>query len=159
MWTSDVLPALKPLIRAIYAVPHVVGPRDGALVLAVPNEPHRKRCEQHRGDVEAVIARLVSNAVKVELVVDASPRHDDHNDTRNDTHSDTRNDSHNDGQDGASGRRTAASVVELHPRGAPPADDEVDLTDLVDAPPESVVSPIDRLAQAFPGSELMDEQR
>ena len=28
---------------------------------------------------------------------------------------------------------------------------------LVDAPPEAVVSPIDRLAQAFPGSQLVDE--
>ena len=39
----------------------------------------------------------------------------------------------------------------------PPPDDEVDLTELVDAPPESVVSPIDRLLQAFPGSQLIDE--
>jgi DNA polymerase-3 subunit gamma/tau len=38
-----------------------------------------------------------------------------------------------------------------------PDDDEVDLDDLVDAPPESVKSPIDRLAEAFPGSELIDE--
>jgi DNA polymerase-3 subunit gamma/tau len=49
--------------------------------------------------------------------------------------------------------------VALHPVGPPPADDEIDLDDLVDAPPESVVSPIDRLAQAFPGSELIDERR
>jgi hypothetical protein len=39
------------------------------------------------------------------------------------------------------------------------ADDDVDLDDLVDVPPESVVSPIDRLAQAFPGSEMIDERR
>jgi DNA polymerase III subunit gamma/tau len=38
-----------------------------------------------------------------------------------------------------------------------PADDDVDLDDLVDAPPESVKSPIDRLAEAFPGSELIEE--
>ena len=38
-----------------------------------------------------------------------------------------------------------------------PDDDEVDLDDLVDAPPESVKSPIDRLAEAFPGSELVDD--
>jgi DNA polymerase-3 subunit gamma/tau len=40
----------------------------------------------------------------------------------------------------------------------PPEDDDVDLDDLVDAPPESVKSPIDRLAEAFPGSELIDER-
>ena len=38
-----------------------------------------------------------------------------------------------------------------------PEDDEVDLTDLVDAPPESVKTPIDRLAEAFPGSELIED--
>jgi DNA polymerase-3 subunit gamma/tau len=40
-----------------------------------------------------------------------------------------------------------------------PIDDEdVDLDDLVDVPPESVKSPIERLAEAFPGSELIDER-
>jgi DNA polymerase-3 subunit gamma/tau len=38
-----------------------------------------------------------------------------------------------------------------------PADDEIDLHDLVDAPPETVKTPIDRLAEAFPGSELVDD--
>jgi DNA polymerase-3 subunit gamma/tau len=40
----------------------------------------------------------------------------------------------------------------------PPPDEEIDIHDLVDAPPASVVTPIERLAQAFPGSELMDER-
>ena len=40
----------------------------------------------------------------------------------------------------------------------PDSDDEVDLDDLVDAPPETVKTPIDRLAEAFPGSELIDER-
>jgi DNA polymerase-3 subunit gamma/tau len=38
-----------------------------------------------------------------------------------------------------------------------PDDDDVDLDDLIDAPPESVKSPIDRLAEAFPGSELIED--
>ena len=38
-----------------------------------------------------------------------------------------------------------------------PDDDEVDLDDLVDAPPETVKTPVDRLAEAFPGSELVDD--
>jgi DNA polymerase-3 subunit gamma/tau len=37
-------------------------------------------------------------------------------------------------------------------------DDEIDLDDLVDAPPESVKTPINRLAEAFPGSELIEER-
>ena len=38
-----------------------------------------------------------------------------------------------------------------------PEDHEVDLTELVDAPPETVRTPIDRLAEAFPGSKLVTE--
>ena len=38
-----------------------------------------------------------------------------------------------------------------------PDDDDVDLDDLVDAPPETVKTPVDRLAEAFPGSELVDD--
>ncbi len=38
-----------------------------------------------------------------------------------------------------------------------PEDHEVDLTELVDAPPETVKTPIDRLADAFPGSVLVTE--
>jgi DNA polymerase-3 subunit gamma/tau len=53
--------------------------------------------------------------------------------------------------DGSSVTEFSVAAVEL------PDDDDVDLDDLVDAPPESVKSPIDRLAEAFPGSELIDE--
>lgn len=38
-----------------------------------------------------------------------------------------------------------------------PADEDVDLDGLVDAPPEAVKTPMDRLAEAFPGSELIDD--
>jgi DNA polymerase-3 subunit gamma/tau len=38
-----------------------------------------------------------------------------------------------------------------------PADEDVDTADLVDVPPDAVVSPIDRLTQAFPGSEIIEE--
>ena len=34
---------------------------------------------------------------------------------------------------------------------------EIDLSELTDAPPESVKTPIDRLAEAFPGSELVND--
>lgn len=38
-----------------------------------------------------------------------------------------------------------------------PEDHEVDLNELIDAPPETVKTPIDRLAEAFPGSEMVTE--
>jgi DNA polymerase-3 subunit gamma/tau len=37
------------------------------------------------------------------------------------------------------------------------ADDEIDPDDIVDAPPDDVVTPLDRLKQAFPGSTVVDE--
>ena len=122
------MPSLKPLVRAIYSVPKVVGVRNGALLIAAPNEAHRAKCEQHRSEVEAAIVAVLGAKVDVQFVVDAA-HHE------------------------PAGGMTAATAP------ADAAEDEIDLHELVDAPPESVVSPFDRLAQAFPGSELLDERR
>ena len=54
-------------------------------------------------------------------------------------------------KDGIDSPVTEAEIAVL------PEDHEVDLTELVDAPPETVKTPIDRLAEAFPGSELVTE--
>ena len=50
------------------------------------------------------------------------------------------------------------NVVPLKRAELAPADEDVDTGDLVDVPPEAVVSPIDRLTQAFPGSEIIEER-
>jgi hypothetical protein len=53
----------------------------------------------------------------------------------------------------------AAPVARITP--PQPADDpavgEIDLSELTDAPPDTVRTPIDRLAEAFPGSEYVTE--
>ena len=126
-WSAEIVPALKPLVRAIYSVPKVAGVRDGELLIAAPNETHRAKCEQHRGDVEAAIVAVLGARVGVQFVVEAA-------------------------EDEPAAASTAAASAEA-------AEREIDLHDLVDAPPETVVTPIDRLAQAFPGSELLDERR
>lgn len=153
------MPALKPLVRAIYSVPKLLGVRDGALTLGAPNDAHRAKCEQHRAEVERIAAGIVGAPVRVAVITDASARHDDHDDHDDRDLHDARDP--RDARGGSDGGRSAgggAPVVQLHPAGPPPADEDIDLDDLVDAPPESVVSPIDRLAQAFPGSELLDER-
>jgi hypothetical protein len=45
------------------------------------------------------------------------------------------------------------------PPPAPAADEgaDIDLDDLVDAPPQAASTPFERLANAFPGSELIDD--
>ena len=50
------------------------------------------------------------------------------------------------------------NVVHLKRSQPAPADEDVDTGDLVDVPPDAVISPIDRLAQAFPGSEIIEER-
>jgi len=145
IWATEVVSSLKPLARAIFSVPKMLGVRDGALALGAPNDAHRARCEQHRPEVEAAIAKLVGSAVRLTIVVEGSLTTDDHHvdDIRPELAS-------------AGGR--GSRVVALRPVGPPPADEDVDLSDLVDVPPESVVTPLERLAQVFPGSKLLDER-
>ena len=40
---------------------------------------------------------------------------------------------------------------------APPPDDEVDLAEVLDAPPGHMPSGLDRLTEAFPGAQLVEE--
>ena len=128
MWATDVMPALKSLTRAIFATTKVLGARDGAVVIAAPNEPTRAKCQQQLADVNAALTKVLGGVVPVQLVVDGSAMVDDN-----------------------------APPPARDDAPPPPPDDEVDLSDLVDAPPESVVTPTDRLLQAFPGSQVIDE--
>ena len=132
VWSTEIAPLLKGLARPMFSAAKLLGVRDGVLAFAVPNEPTRAKTQQHAGDVEAAIVKALGAPVKVMIVVDGAAGHDDHDDHDN--------------------------VVPLRPAAPPPPpDDEVDLSDLVDAPPEAVQSPEDRLLDAFPGSRLMDE--
>jgi DNA polymerase III subunit gamma/tau len=54
--------------------------------------------------------------------------------------------------------RDAAPAPAVAAPPAPP-DEDIDLDDLVDAPPGSVPTTLDRLAEAFPGSELVERDR
>ena len=127
LWSTEVMPGLKSLPRAIYAATRLLGERDGSIVVGAPNEAHRLKCQQHQADLDAAIRKAVGVAVPVVLVVDGAAAHDD-------------------------------NVVPLRQPGPPPPDDDdVDITDLVDAPPDSVQSPTDRLLQAFPGSQMVEE--
>jgi DNA polymerase III subunit gamma/tau len=50
------------------------------------------------------------------------------------------------------------NVVQLKRAEPVQADEDIDTGDLVDVPPDAIVSPIDRLTQAFPGSEIIEER-
>ena len=147
-WTQSILPTLKPMARALYSAGHVIDDRDDTIEFGLPNEVHRSRCEQYKADVQAALSAHFGAAVRLSLVVATASGHDD----------------------GlapvvplrASAPRSTVSVTAENSANRidePQADEDIDLDDLVDAPPESVHSPLDRLAQAFPGSKLVDDPR
>jgi DNA polymerase-3 subunit gamma/tau len=125
-WADEILVKLRPIVRAVYGAGRFVDAADGGIAFAVPNEPHRRRCEENRADVEKVISEHFGVPVRLVLVVDGG--------------------SHG-------GPATTSSA-----RPAPPPDEEIDPSELVDAPKGTAMSPVDRIAAAFPGSELVDEE-
>jgi DNA polymerase-3 subunit gamma/tau len=130
-WATDVLPALKPLVRAIYAAATLLGERDGAIAVGPPNEAHLAKCEQHRAAVEAAIASVAGGPVPLLLVVEGG------------------------------GGGGAPAPTGRGPGPAALADDDpfadaVDPDELTDAPPVTMRSPVERLTEAFPGSELVE---
>jgi DNA polymerase-3 subunit gamma/tau len=129
-WEQTVVPGLRGMARAVYAPAVFVGSSPGSLTLALPNDVHRVKCEQHRAAVEAALAALTGGPVVIELLVRTAGG----------------------GADTAQGGPSGNSPPQAE------AEADIDLDELVDAPPETVKTPIDRLAEAFPGSELVDER-
>jgi len=167
-WENDVRPALRGMARAVYAPADFVSSTASSVTLSVPNAVHRGKCEQHRAAVEAALTARVGSAVQVHLV-DGDGDGDGSGggggpSTRGPSDVARGADAGAD-PDGATVEpgeqpdEASAAATSPEPVGAAElaADEDVDLDDLVDAPPESVKSPIDRLAEAFPGSELIQE--
>jgi DNA polymerase-3 subunit gamma/tau len=168
-WENTVKGQVKPLVRALYSVGTFVGHTADTWQFDVPNEAHGAKCGEHRATVEAALSAAVGGPVKIEFVVGGRSLDDD-NDHDND----------HDNADApprrlqavadppaspvtgpAPATSTPASTVadrqENTARADDHADDDIDMSELTDAPPESVKTPIDRLAEAFPGSELVND--
>ena len=124
VWSSDVAPSLKPLVRALYAAGSFTGDvtSDGRFIYELPNEHHVGKCEQHRSVVESALTGAVGSPVALALV----------------THG-------------------AGTAVAPAAEAAADESADIDLDDLVDAPAQAANAPFDRLASAFPGSELIDD--
>ncbi len=60
--------------RALFAAGRFVTDADGATVLTLPNEPHRTRCEPLRAEVEAALADVLGQPVRLTLVVQEAPK-------------------------------------------------------------------------------------
>ena len=102
-WSDGLLEQMSRKGRARFSAGRFTAVDDGTAVMGLPNEPHRKRCEDLRGELEAVLAVRFGATVPVRLVVD----------------------------DGSADR--ASSTRSNPEQRKPQADDEVDLAALVDA--------------------------
>jgi DNA polymerase-3 subunit gamma/tau len=129
-WEQTVKGQVKPIIRALYSAGTFVGNSGGTWQFSVPNEAHGAKCQEHRAAVEAALTRVVGEPVTVEFVV-GGRTHDDE-------------------------PAPIARIASPQPVDDQPVE-EIDLSELTDAPPEAVRTPIDRLAEAFPGSEFVAE--
>ena len=128
LFETQVRPALRGMTKAIYMGAHVGAMAGGALVIGFAGEPHRVRAEEYRAEVEKALAAAAGRRIPLSLVVDHATA--DHDD----------------------------NVVQLKRSEPAQADEDIDTGDLVDVPPDAIVSPIDRLTQAFPGSEIIEER-
>jgi DNA polymerase III subunit gamma/tau len=260
-WESVRL-TLRGMVKAVYSPAVFVSASGGAIVLGLPNDMHRTKCEQHRESLEATLRAHSGGSVRIELVVQgpggggrdavdvvggggddgaggvgdggvgngggdggdgeqpadepptasaapapapaapeptdlvepnptersASSASDvdrtashlsvvrDDDGVRDEDEADATEpqpefepESGSGSEPALSGRAIAErarargpepdpeAAFQTHAATLPDDDDEIDLDDLIDAPLEAVKSPIDRLAEAFPGSQLVDE--
>jgi DNA polymerase III subunit gamma/tau len=125
-WADQILPRLSRQAKPVLAAGRWVSLGDG-VALAVPNEPHRQRSEQHRSELEAALATHFHRPVPVVFVLDQP------------------------GGERPAPREEGARVA------APDPEEAVDPAELVDAGPEHDVAPIERLTRAFPGAEIVEE--
>ncbi|HIE66566.1 MAG: DNA polymerase III subunit gamma/tau [Acidimicrobiales bacterium] len=68
-WGDDLLDRLGRKARARFSAARFVSVEDGTAVMALPNEPHMRRCEDMRSDLEKVLSEKFGGTVPVKLVV------------------------------------------------------------------------------------------
>ena len=103
---------------------------DGVIVVAFPNDVHRSRCDEFKGELEQVLAARFSGGPNVRFVTDEGAA----------------NRATGGPPRGATLARTAPNVTET--------DDVIDLSELTDAPLGGGI--IEQLTSAFPGAELVE---
>jgi hypothetical protein len=139
-WGDTILAGLRPGVKVYLSSGRFVGVDDAGAIYAVPDRGLLTRAEANRPEVEAALAAHFGRPVPVRLVLDEA---------------------------GAGAPGPATSVATAAARrvggagvtGVPPSpavlpDDpgNIDLDELVDAP-GAVLSPEQRLLEAFPGAE------
>ena len=130
MWPS-VLASLKPLVRALYS-PCVVGVSSvDAVTLNAPNTVHKERCADHLTVVASAYEAAMGVAINVTLGVSEGTAKD------------------------PTGRLAKARKPVPETDEVP--HDNIDPNELIDAPLVPVVSPLDQITKAFPGTRVVNE--
>ena len=131
-WGDDLMDRLSRKARARFSAARFIDVQDGTAVMALPNEPHLRRCEDLRGELENVLAARFGGSLPVRLVVDdGSP---------------------------APTQTPAAKPRPIAVDESMVADESIDLDDLDDLVDADGAegSAVDRLTQAFPGAALVE---
>lgn len=128
-WGDAVLDLLTRGTRAIFSTGRFVESAGKAAVFALANAPTRDHCEKKRPEVEAALASHFGRPVPLRLVTDSEV--------------------------GAGSIPAAVAPVATPVSVDEEVVDVGDVADLEDAPPEG--SGAQRLTEAFPGAELVDE--
>jgi DNA polymerase-3 subunit gamma/tau len=130
MWPS-VLASLKPLVRALYS-PCVVGVSSvDAVTLNAPNAVHKERCADHLAVVASAYESIMGVAINVTLGVSEGTAKDS--------------------TDRLAKARKPVPETDDVPH------DNIDPNELIDAPLAPVVSPLDQITKAFPGTRVVNE--
>jgi hypothetical protein len=137
-WGDSILAGLRPGVKIYLSSGRFVGVDDAGAIYAVPDRGLLTRAEANRAEVEAALAAYFGRPVPLRLVLDEAGT----------------------GAVGPAGEFSAASIVgggsgvaSVAPTAVVPDDPtSIDLDDLIDAP-GAVLSPEQRLLEAFPGAE------
>jgi len=124
-----VLASLAKGTRAGLASGHFVESQPDAVVFVLPNEPTRAHCEKKRPEVEAALSAHFGMSVPLRLGVGAPPE--------------------------GSAPRASDSAPSTAAADVVDDDEIVDVHALEDAP--TAATGVERLAEAFPGAELVEE--
>ncbi len=69
-WGDHVIGRLRPKAKALFQAGRFVGVEQDHAVFGLPNEIHRNRCEEVRGEIEEALSEQFGRPVGIELVVD-----------------------------------------------------------------------------------------
>ena len=76
-WGDGLLASLSGRPRARYGTGRFVGAEGSEITFAVPNEAHRRFCEEYRPEVEAALSKHFGTSLRLKLVVEPEPAGDD----------------------------------------------------------------------------------